>query len=1440
MGSPAPGNAPGGRQQPVTWTDSKGNLWLFGGDGFDSVGNPGYLNDLWEFSPSTNQWTWIAGSNKLGGAATGAPGVYGTLGTPAAGNIPSGRAAAVSWTDAKGNFWLFGGGGSSGALNDLWEYNPSTNEWAWMGGSQTTGQSGVYGAEGQAASNNVPGARGNAVSWTDPKGNLWLFGGAGYDSAGSQGNLNDLWEFNPATNQWTWMSGAEVAGQLGVSGTPGTPGKGNVPGARNGAVGWTDSKGNLWLFGGTGVDTSGSTIGSYLNDLWEYNSSTNEWAWVSGTSSTASYIAGQPGVYGTLQTFAAGNVPGSRSGAIGWADSKGNLWMFGGVGYDSTDSQSLLNDLWEFDSTTSQWAWMGGSSVAIGFCPFTSSWCGQLGLYGTLHTPGLGLAPGGRYDGVSWIDGKGNFWLFGGIGLDAVGNGGYLSDLWEFQPNTGASQLTATPSFFPGSGTYSNSQLVAISDTTPGATIQYIIDGITPATNYSGPITVSSSESIEAIASASGYANSNLATANYVANLRQAAAPAFSVSPGTYATAQTVTISDATPGAAIYYSIGAAPTVPAIVYSGPITVSSPETIQAMAVADNYLNSNVATGAFNIGPNSSAEWTWMGGSSTVPTCSSAGSCGQPGWYGTLRTPAATNFPEGRWGAVSWTDTNGNLWLFGGVGVQGSLNDLWKYNPSTSKWAWMAGNSSLAYSPMTGSGQPGVYGTQGTPAPDNQPGSRIFAVGWADNKGNLWLFGGWGFDANGDVGHLDDLWKFDTSTNDWTWVGGSNTLPCYNAAADECWGQSGVYGTLGTAAAGNIPGARAESTSWTDRNGNFWIYGGLGRDARGIECYLNDIWEYVPSENQWAWWGGNKSCPNADISGWPGVYGSLGVPAAGNNPWSLYFASGWTDSSGNLWLFGGKGVDEDSISYYMNDLWQFYPSTGQWAWTNANSGGSGIYGSLGNWSPANIPTRRFAPASWTDRDGNFWLLGGSGEASNSLSPLGMLNDLWEFRPSINEWAWMGGSNSVTCLQSNSGICASWGQPGIYGTLGTSATGNVPGARYSAATWTDSSGNLWLFGGYGDDTQGIGGYLNDLWQYSLAASPTAPPPVPAAMPSFSLAAGTYASAQTLTLSDQTPGAVIYYTTDGTLPNADSTVYNGPLTVSTTETIAAIAVASSYSVSAIATATYTLALPAAATPAFSVAAGSYSSPQTVSISDTTPNATIYYTTSGTSPTTSSTVYSGAITVSSTETLEAIATASGYSNSAVASATYSINLPPGFTVSGTAVTVAPGTTTGNTSTITITPTSGFTGTVSLSCAFSTNAATDPATCSIPASVTISGTTAQTATLTVNTTAATTSNCSAANVRHKGVHWYSAGGTILAWALLFGIPTRRRRWLARLGMLALLITLTGGVMACGGSGGGGGCSTVGNPGTTAGNYTVIVTATSGAVTRTGTVSLTVQ
>jgi hypothetical protein len=108
-------------------------------------------------------------------------------------------------------------------------------------------------------------------------------------------------------------------------------------------------------------------------------------------------------------------------------------------------------------------------------------------------------------------------------------------------------------------------------------------------------------------------------------------------------------------------------------------------------------------------------------------------------------------------------------------------------------------------------------------------------------------------------------------------------------------------------------------------------------------------------------------------------------------------------------------------------------------------------------------------------------------------------------------------------------------------------------------------------------------------------------AATPTFSPAAGTYSSAQTVTIGTTTPSATIYYTTNGSTPTTGSAVYSGPITVSSTETLQAIAVASGYSTSAAGSAAYTINLTQAATPTFTVAVSPASLTVTAGQSGTT-----------------------------------------------------------------------------------------------------------------------------------------------------------------------------------------------------------------------------------------------
>ena len=160
--------------------------------------------------------------------------------------------------------------------------------------------------------------------------------------------------------------------------------------------------------------------------------------------------------------------------------------------------------------------------------------------------------------------------------------------------------------------------------------------------------------------------------------------------------------------------------------------------------------------------------------------------------------------------------------------------------------------------------------------------------------------------------------------------------------------------------------------------------------------------------------------------------------------------------------------------------------------------------------------------------------------------------------------------------------------------------------------------------------------------------------AAPVFSPAGGSYTAVQQVALSDSTPGSAIYYTTNGADPTTSSTRYSRAIPVSATTTLKAIAVASNALPSPIVAATYALKLTAAA-PVFSPAAGTYTTGQSVTITDATPNATIYYTTNGATPTTSSTKYTGAISVAASATVKAVAIATGYSLSAAASAAYTI-----------------------------------------------------------------------------------------------------------------------------------------------------------------------------------------
>ena len=360
-----------------------------------------------QLSIAQRQWTWMEGSTR-----TDTKGNYGVIGIPGTSNFPGSRMGASTWKDNQGNFWLFGGRGhsesSTGLLNDLWKYDPSSKQWTWMSGEKDANSPGRYGILGIPLFQH-PGARENAVSWTDQQGNFWMFGGSGYVADDSQlGLLNDLWKYTPSLNTWTWIGGTDNLNQEGRYGSIRTPSRNNYPGGRFLSAGWIDNDGNLWLFGGFGYAEEDNGA---LNDLWRYSPGSEEWTWMKGDNTDdADARYGQKGEFGN------NNTPGGRQGFTAWKDKSGNFWLFGGE-----SSGDLFCDLWIYDPDENEWAWMSGTDDE-----------NELPENDDVGVPTSSGHPGSRTLSSGWIDPVGDLWLFGGKGYGGNSGSNSLNNIWKY------------------------------------------------------------------------------------------------------------------------------------------------------------------------------------------------------------------------------------------------------------------------------------------------------------------------------------------------------------------------------------------------------------------------------------------------------------------------------------------------------------------------------------------------------------------------------------------------------------------------------------------------------------------------------------------------------------------------------------------------------------------------------------------------------------------------------------------------------------------------------------------------------------------------------------------------------------------------------------------------------------------------------------------------
>ena len=404
------------------------------------------------------------------------------------------------------------------------------------------------------------------------------------------------------------------------------------------------------------------------------------------------------------------------------------------------------------------------------------------------------------------------------------------------------------------------------------------------------------------------------------------------------------------------------------------------------------------------------WTWVKGN-TAPV------------FGTKGVADPLNNPVAVYEGCEWTDLNGNFWLFGSSWDE--TNTLWKYDPVTNNWTWMSGSGV--------NNDPGNYGVMGVPSPLNQPRGRGFGcLSWVDMNNNLWMYGG----STDPSTNNHDLWKYDISTNEWTWMNGSQAL--FVPAS---------YGTMGVADPTNFPGGRYESNAtWSDSSGFLWLFGSAFFDQNGSLHARNDTWKYNTNTNEWTWMHG----PNGFDD--PGNYGTLGVSSPSNVPPARACYSKFKSTDGGYYIFGGTTF----MGGTFNDLWRYDRSTNEWTWVSGsqNTFGTGVYGIVCEMDSTNIPgNRQEDRVCWSDNDGNFWLFGGNAN--------GDMNDLWKYCPSQNKWSFIKGSTFSNA-------------PVSYGTINVPSFTNDPGARNGSHSWYDGVDKLYLFSGSSQP--------NDLWTFQI----------------------------------------------------------------------------------------------------------------------------------------------------------------------------------------------------------------------------------------------------------------------------------------------------------------------------------------------------------------------
>jgi alpha-tubulin suppressor-like RCC1 family protein len=836
------------------------------------------------------------------------------------------------------------------------------------------------------------------------------------------------------------------------------------------------------------------------------------------------------------------------------------------------------------------------------------------------------------------------------------------------------------PGASPGSGTYTAPTTVTLSTSTSGASIRYTTDGSTPTESsalYSTPLSIGTTTTLKAAAFKAGWNGSATTTATYTMNFGVLQAPTFGVAAGTYVESASVSMT-ALAGATIRYTTnGADPTSGSTVYSGPVYLAQTTTLKAKAFHPDYTTSatttavytiKVATPTFNPGAG-----TYAPGSAISIADSTAGASIYWSTSGVDPTTSDASITSG--GSVllgnftlkarafkagcDSSDVASASYLATGALTQGQISagaqHSFALRPDGLSWGWGVNYGRLGFSGPSGQVLPAQpLGLTGV----TQVASGADFTLMLKADGTLWAFGA---NAQGQLG--------DGTTT-------ARTTPVQVV---------GLTGVVAIAAGINHSLAvKADGSVWswgynyysqlgdgttTTRTSPVQVSGLTGAVSVAVGVFHSLA---LKADGTVHAWGHNAE---AQLGDGTTIQRSTPVPVGGGLSGVVRIAAGARRSyalkaDGSLLGWG-------SASYGLGDGTTYRSTPGLivtgatrvaigdehmlvvmtdgsvLAWGANSAGQLGDATTTNRSLPSAVPGLAgvaevsagtgFSLALATDATIWSWGMNGGGQLGDGTT----VQRLAPVKVSEADYAWKTGtptfsplpgqysaSQNITLASATAGASIRYTVDGSEPTIGSTL--------YTAPVAVQSTGTLRAraFSASQPDSN------SDQATYTLKLG----------SPTVSLGDGTYSADQTATLTCSSCTSM-RYTLDGSTPDGTSTIYVSPITVDRTLTLKARAFRAGWTDSDVTTRTYTMKV---ATPGLAPPGGTYSTAQTVTVTDTTPGATLHYTTDGEDPVENDPVVAGGtVAVGQSGTLKVKGWRSGWTSSDIRSAAYFLNLGP-------------------------------------------------------------------------------------------------------------------------------------------------------------------------------------